>query len=103
MAISQNNLLKGYDDRQWIDDYKSKLGEKEYQIYANKVYDFIQAMPIESEIVISKFVAAANEDLFAKTVCALVYMECFNLQFSADFTKLRKFEPKKKEILTSKK
>ena len=95
MPITQDNLLKNYDDREWIAQYESKMGKEDYQRYANKVYDFIQEMPAESEIIVSKFVAAANEDLFAKHVCRLAFMECFNLQFSPDFKKLRKFDNKK--------
>ena len=96
MKITQENLLKGFDDRGWIEEYKQSMGEANYQAYANKVYKFIEDMPEDSEMLIEKYVKDENLDLFAKHICRLAYLECFNLQFSADFTKLRRLENKKK-------
>ena len=94
--ITRDNLMKDTSDIAWQEKYKQKMGVHAYKAYINSLYAYIEKMPENSELVITNIVKTENEDLFAKSVCRFHLLGCFNLQFSSDFTRLRKFETKSK-------
>lgn len=98
MAITIDNLMKDSRDWDWVDEYEKKMGLDALCKYSRELFNYLFNLPDESEIVIADIVKKENEDLFAKCVCRYSYEGTLNLIFSADMTKLRKHELKKKEI-----
>lgn len=93
--ITQENLMKNGADWDWVDRYSQSMGDKALVDYSRKLFAYLLALPDDSEIEIARIVTRRNEDLFAKLVCRYNYEGTLNLQFSADFRRLRKYEQKK--------
>jgi hypothetical protein len=93
--ITQENLMKNSADWDWVDRYSQSMGDKALVDYSRKLCAYLLALPDDSEIEIARIVTRRNEDLFAKLVCRYKYEGILNLQFSADFRRLRKYEQKK--------
>ena len=93
--ITQDNLMKNSTDWDWVDRYAKQMGDKALVDYSHKLFNYLYALPDDSEIDISRIVKRENEDLFAKLVCRYNYENTLNLCFSTDFKKIRKYELKK--------
>ena len=93
--ITQDNLMKSSTDWDWVDRYAKQMGDKALVDYSCKLFNYLHALPDDSEIEVSRIVKRENEDLFAKLVCRYNYENTLNLCFSADFKKIRKYELKK--------
>ena len=90
--VNAENLMKSSNDWDWVDHYSGKMGDKALVDYSHNLFNYLQALPDDSEIEIAGVVKPKNEDLFAKLVCRYNYEGTLNLQFSADFRRLRKYE-----------
>ena len=93
--ITSENLMKNSADWDWVERYAKKMGDKALVDYSHKLFNYLHALPDDSETDISRIVKRENEDLFAKLVCRYNYENTLNLCFSADFKKIRKYELKK--------
>ena len=93
--ITSENLMKNSADWDWVERYAKKMGDKALVDYSHKLFNYLHALPDDSETDISRIVKRENEDLFAKLVCRFNYENTLNLCFSADFKKIRKYELKK--------
>ena len=93
--ITPENLMKNGADWDWVDRYAEQMGEKALVDYSRKLCAYLLALPDDSEVEIARIVNRKNEDLFAKLICRYNYEGTLNLQFSADFRRLRKYEQKK--------
>lgn len=93
--ITSENLMRNSADWDWVERYAKKMGDKALVDYSHKLFNYLHALPDDSEIEISRIVQRKNEDLFAKLVCRYNYENTLNLCFSADFKKIRKYELKK--------
>ena len=87
--------MKNSTDWDWVDRYAKKMGDKALVDYSHKLFNYLHALPDDSEIEVSRIVKRENEDLFAKLVCRYNYENTLNICFSADFKKIRKYELKK--------
>ena len=90
--ITQDNLMKSSTDWDWVDRYAKQMGDKALVDYSRKLFNYLHALPNDSETEVSRIVKRENEDLFAKLVCRFNYEGTLNLQFSADFKRIRKYE-----------
>lgn len=88
--ITADNLMKSTNDWDWVDHYSQLMGDKALVSYSRRLANYFYNIPDDTEIVIEKIVKADTEDLFAKCVCRFMVEKTFNLQFSADFSRLRK-------------
>lgn len=79
-------------DWEWVDRYAEKMGDKALVEYSRKLFNYLHSLPDETEIVISDVVKAENAELFTKCICRFQFEGTLNLQFSADFKRLRKYE-----------
>ena len=95
MAIQVDNLMRVNQDWDWVDAYAARMGDKALVLYSRNLFRYLYNLPDDSDIEISGIVKRENEDLFAKLVCRYNYEGKLNLQFSADFRRLRKYELKK--------
>lgn len=93
--ITSENLMKNSTDWDWVERYAKKMGDKALVDYSHKLFNYLYALPDDSETEVSRIVKRENEDLFAKLVCRFNYENTLNLCFSADFKKIRKYELKK--------
>ena len=93
--ITSENLMKNSTDWDWVDRYAKQMGDKALVDYSHKLFNYLHALPDDSEIEISHIVQRKNEDLFAKLICRFNYENTLNICFSADFKKIRKYELKK--------
>ena len=93
--ITSENLMKNSTDWDWVERYAKQMGDKALVDYSHKLFNYLHALPDDSETDISRIVKRENEDLFAKLVCRFNYENTLNLCFSADFKKIRKYELKK--------
>lgn len=93
--ITSENLMKNSADWDWVERYAKQMGDKALVDYSHKLFNYLHALPDDSETEISRIVKRENEDLFAKLVCRYNYENTLNLCFSADFKKIRKYELKK--------
>lgn len=93
--ITSENLMKNSTDWDWVERYAKQMGDKALVDYSHKLFNYMHALPDDSETEISRIVKRENEDLFAKLVCRFNYENSLNLCFSADFKKIRKYELKK--------
>ena len=84
--------MKSSADWEWVDVYAKKIGDKALVDYSRKLFNYLHALPNDSETEVSRIVKRENEDLFAKLVCRYSYEGTLNLQFSADFKRIRKYE-----------
>ena len=93
--ITSENLMKNSTDWDWVDRYAKQMGDKALVDYSHKLFNYLHALPDDSEIEVSRIVKRENEDLFAKLICRFNYENTLNICFSADFKKIRKYELKK--------
>ena len=93
--ITSENLMKNSTDWDWVDRYAKQMGDKALVDYSRKLFNYLHALPDDSEIEVSQIVKRENEDLFAKLICRYNYENTLNICFSADFKKIRKYELKK--------
>ena len=93
--ITSENLMKNSTDWDWVERYAKQMGDEALVDYSRKLFNYLHALPDDSEIEVSHIVQRKNEDLFAKLVCRYNYENTLNLCFSADFKKIRKYELKK--------
>ena len=93
--ITSENLMKNSTDWDWVERYAKQMGDEALVDYSRKLFNYLHALPDDSEIEVSRIVKRENEDLFAKLVCRYNYENTLNLCFSADFKKIRKYELKK--------
>ena len=90
--ITADNLMKSNKDWDWVDNYAELIGDKALVDYSRRLANYFYNLPDNTEIVINNIVKPDTEDLFAKCVCRFKVEGTFNLQFSSDFTRLRKYE-----------
>ena len=93
--ITSENLMKNSTDWDWVERYAKQMGDKALVDYSRKLFNYLHALPDDSEIEVSQIVKRENEDLFAKLICRYNYENTLNICFSADFKKIRKYELKK--------
>ena len=92
--ISEENLMQSNRDWGWVDEYAKRMGDEKLCRYSRELFRFLYNLEDDSEIIITNYVKKESEDLFAKCCCRFVWEGSLNLQFSVDFTRLRKFENK---------
>lgn len=90
--ITADMLMKNSLDWDWVDHYARLMGDRELVQYSRRLFNYLYALPDDAEVEIRKLVKPENADLFAKLISRYNYEGTLNLQFSADYTRIRKFE-----------
>lgn len=74
----------------WQSFWERKLGKEEFDRYKNKVYAFLIRMPEGTKRDIDHLCKEETRDLFIKLVCQYIDEGNTNVQFSEDYTEIKK-------------
>ena len=78
-------------DSTWVDDYISKMGEKAFWDYRNKVYDRLLLLKAGEEINVAEKVKPENYDLFIKMAYCFVSETKISYGFNPEHTIFKRY------------
>lgn len=76
-------------DWDWVNAYKSRMGNEEFHYYVNSVYEMLLNMTPGDSVEIEKTVKTENTELFIKIVCMFITEQHENYDFSNDYKIIR--------------
>lgn len=94
VIITEANLMAHSQDWAWVNEYAEKMGDRALVEYSHRLYTFLNDLPDGSVVEVERVVKAGNADLFAKCVSRFIYEGVLDLQFSADYRRIRKWDKK---------
>ncbi len=89
--ITTDNLMRDSHDWDWVEHYAKLMSDRELVSYSRRLFNYLHALPDGTELEVRKLVKPENADLFAKLVCRYYFEKTIYLQFSADYTRIRKY------------
>lgn len=87
----QQYLMTDNRDWEWVDRYSARMGDKALVEYSRRLYNYLHALPSGAELLISNLAERKNIELFTKCICRFQYEGSLHIQFSSDYTRIRKF------------